>query len=166
MTQNISIPLIYAVRYDGINEFHCFMKEFKNRDDVFKHYADLLCEKITSDKDFFENFDFFVFIPSLSPDRVNYSLKLAEYVSKKLNKPVRYDVLEKIKFTKEIKTLPKEERRKEIEKSFVAKLAGNERVCIIDDVCASGATLNEVSKVLKAAGVSSVCCAVAALYVI
>ena len=165
MAHNTSNPLIYAVSYDDINEFHSFIKEFKSRDDVFKQHADFLCEKIISDKNFFESFDFFVFIPSLSSVRTNYSLKLAEYVSGKLNKPLNREILKKVRLTKELKTLPRQERGKEIENSFRAELSGGERICVIDDVFASGATLNEVSKVLKSAGASFVCSAVAALYI-
>ncbi|MDR1696281.1 MAG: hypothetical protein LBR69_06620 [Endomicrobium sp.] len=166
MARNISIPLICAVSYEDGERFHSFIKDFKTRIDVFERYADLLCEKTVSDKGFFESFDFFVYMPSLSPDRINYSLKLAEYVSEKLNKPLRCGVLEKIKPTKEIKMLPKEERAEEIANSFRAKLSGNEKICIIDDVCASGATLNEASRTLKSAGASFVCSAVAAVYLI
>ncbi|MCL2485745.1 MAG: hypothetical protein FWF00_06580 [Endomicrobia bacterium] len=159
------MKIIHAVHYDNFETFHSFMKDFKTCEDVFKHYADLLCEKIISDKDFFKSFDFFVYIPSLAQDRVNYSLKLAEYISKKLNIPLRYDVLEKIKPTKELKTLPRINRKEEIENAFHANLSGGENICVIDDVYASGATLNEVSKFLKSSAKDvSVCFAVAALF--
>ena len=96
--------------------------------------------------------------------RSNYSHKLALLLSEKLGKPVNPSLLKKIKATKELNTLPREERRKEIEDSFSAALSGGERLCIVDDVTSSGATLGEISKVLKEAGASYVCAVVVAVY--
>ncbi len=157
--------LIYAVNYDDIEKFHLFMRDFKLHCETFDKYAHFLCERMELESGFLDSFDFYVFVPFIDTDRQNYSLNLAEVISKKTGKPLRYDVLEKIKHTKQLKTLPNEERFKEIENSFSAKLAGGEKICIIDDVTASGATLEEITKVLKTAGASYVCASVVAAYI-
>ena len=164
MIKNLD-ALIYAVNYEDIDKFHLFMRDFKSHQETFDKYANFLCERILLEKDFLNSFDFFVFVPSTDASRVNYSLKLAEFISDKTGKLLNYDVLEKIKHTKELKTLPREERHKEIENSFSAKLTGGEKVCIIDDVTASGATLAEIAKALKNAGAAFICASVVAVYI-
>lgn len=156
--------LIFAVSYHDIDKFHMFMRDFKKHPEIFNKYAGFLCERIKLEKDFTDSFDCFIFVPSTDTGRTNYSHKLALLLSEKLGKPVNPSLLKKIKATKELKTLPREERRKEIEDSFSAALSGGERLCIVDDVTASGATLGEISKVLKEAGASYVCAVVVAVY--
>lgn len=157
--------LIYAVNFDDIDKFHLFMRDFKSHGETFDKYANFLCERMALEADFLDSFDFYVFVPSSDSGRVNYSLNLAELISSNTGKPLKRDVLKKIKHTKELKTLPREERHKEIEDSFSAKLAGGERICIIDDVSASGATLEEISKALKNAGAAFICASVVAVYI-
>ena len=154
--------LVFAASYDDIDKFHIFMKDFKSHNETFEKYADILCAKITPEKD---SFDFFVHVPSSNPERTNFSLKLAELISKKLGKPLNNAAVKRIKQTKELKTLPREDRHKEIEDSFCAVLKGGERICIIDDVTASGATLGEIAKILKEAGASFINAAVVAVYI-
>lgn len=156
--------LIFGVSYHDIDKFHLFMRDFKTHLETFHKYADFLCERIKLENGFLESFDYFIFVPSTDNQRVNFSEKLAKHLSEKLNKPLNSETLKKTKVTKELKTLPREERHKEIEDSFTASLKGGERICIIDDVTASGATLFEISKALKEAGASYVCAAVAAVY--
>jgi predicted amidophosphoribosyltransferase len=163
MIKNID-ELIFAVSYHDIDKFHMFMRGFKTYPETFDKYADFLCERINLEKDFLDSFDFLVYVPSTDCQRTNYSHKLASRVSQKLNKPLKDGVLKKIKITKELKTLPREERHKEIKDSFSALLSGGEKICIIDDVTASGATLGEISKALKEAGASYVSAAVVAVY--
>ena len=164
MTNKNPDALIYGVSYGDIEKFHMFMREFKTRGDIFEKYAHFLCERLSLEPGFLNSFDFFVFVPSLTPERTNYSLELARFVSAKLNKPLRADVLKKIRNTRELKTLPREERHEEIKDSFGASLNGGERVCIVDDVTASGATLSEITSALKNAGAAYVCAAVVAVY--
>ena len=156
--------LLFAVSYHDIDKFHMFMRDFKSHPETFERYADFLCGRISLEKDFLNSFDFFVYVPSTDFQRANYSLKLANYLSEKLNKPLKSGILKKIKITKELKTLPREERHKEIENSFTASLVGGERICIVDDVTASGATLGEISKALNKSGASYISAAVVAIY--
>jgi predicted amidophosphoribosyltransferase len=155
---------IYAARYDDCGLFHSFMKEFKSDPFVFCKYAEILSGKISDDKNFFDSFDFFIYVPASDSCRTNYSLKLAEIVSERTGKPLKNGIIKKIKITRELKRLQMELRPNEIEGSFAAFLSGGEKICVIDDVYASGATLGEISKTLKRAGAAYVCAAAAALF--
>ncbi|MDR1195127.1 MAG: hypothetical protein LBL00_01465 [Endomicrobium sp.] len=155
--------LIFAVNYDDMNNFHVFMRDFKMSPDTFNKTADFLCEKMETEKDFLQSFDFFIYVPSQNLQKINFSMNLALHLSQKLNKPLNAQIVRKIKITKELKMLPGNERQKEIENSFAASLKGDERICIVDDALYSGATLNEISVTLKKAGASSVSAAVAAV---
>lgn len=163
MIKNLD-ELIFAISYHDIDKFHMFMRDFKTHEDVFNRYADFLCERILLEKDFLDGFDFFIFVPSTDSQRTNFSQKLAARLSEKLNKPLNSGILKKIKITKELKNLPRDERHKEIEDSFTASLNGGEKICIVDDVTASGATLFEITKALKEAGASFVSAVVVAVY--
>ncbi|MDR2426648.1 MAG: hypothetical protein LBD46_05665 [Endomicrobium sp.] len=156
--------LIFAVNYCDMDKFHMFMRDFKTKKDVFNKYVDILCEKIILNKDFLDGFDFFVFVPSNNLQRINFSMKIARILSQKLGKFLNEKLLQKIKVIKELKTLPEKERYKEIKNSFTASLKGGERICIVDDVTASGATLSEISKILKYAGASCIYAAVIVSY--
>ncbi len=156
--------LVYAVSYDNIDKFHMFMRDFKTNQDTFDKYAGFLTERIMLDQAFLSSFDFFIFVPSLDASRTNYSQKLAEFISSKTNKPLKRDVLQKIRQTKELKTLPREERHGEIKNSFSSRLKGGEKICIVDDVTASGATLEEISTTLKKTGASFISAVVVAVY--
>jgi predicted amidophosphoribosyltransferase len=155
--------LIFAVNYDDMNNFHVFMRGFKMDADTFNKYSDFLCEKIESEKDFLQSFDFFVYVPSENSQKINFSMKLAIYLSQKLNKPLNAQILRKIRTTKELKMLPRDERYEEIQNSFAASLKGGERICVVDDALYSGATLNEISGTLKKAGALYVSGAVVAV---
>lgn len=153
--------LIYAYEYNNIDDFHTFIEDFKYGGS-FEKYAKTLCEKIKSDTKLLNSFDSFLFVPSGDKKRTNFSLKLAKYLEKDLNKPL-IDIVKKIKETKELKTLPIESRHIEIKNSFRSCSNQDMRICIVDDVCVSGATLSEMSKTLKGSGASYICAATVAV---
>jgi predicted amidophosphoribosyltransferase len=160
MAINNPDKIISALSYDDFDAFHAFMKDFKTDLRIFKKYADILSLKIIEDKNFFDSFNFYICVPPSDSGRINYSLKLAELISAKTGKPLRDGLLKKIKITKELKSLPRDLRKTEIKDSFTAFLSGGERICVIDDVSASGATICEISKTLKNSGAAYVCAAV------
>ena len=68
-------------------------------------------------------------------------------------------ILEKVKKTKTQSTLKKQERKINIENSYVVKCVDkvkNKKVILFDDIFTTGATVNEISKKLKQAGVSKI----------
>lgn len=79
-------------------------------------------------------------------------------LSKLTKIPVIEDWVVRVKKTRPLKELGMSERQKNLKKAF--KLRRNDvklsRVCVIDDIYTTGATIDEISRLLKAAGVAEV----------
>lgn len=84
----------------------------------------------------------------------NQSLLLAKKLSKKLDIPIAQDFIKKQKNTTAQAGLTLKKRQKNLKGSFgVKKNYQAKSIAIIDDVVTSGATVNEISKILKKNGV-------------
>nr|WP_175443937.1 ComF family protein [Nitrosospira sp. Nsp13] len=115
--------------------------------------ADLLLARI--DKDSFPNF--IVPMP-LHPVRLrergfNQALEIARKVSKRCGIPLLPDACKRIKDTVSQAELPWKEREKNIRGAFTCEtdLTGK-HIAMLDDVMTTGATLNELAKVLRKHG--------------
>lgn len=88
----------------------------------------------------------------------NQALLLAETIGRYLDIPVRTDIIQRVKNTKPLKLLGLVQRRDNLKKAF--KLCCNDvklkAVVIIDDIFTTGSTVDEISAVLKKAGVGEV----------
>lgn len=98
--------------------------------------------------------DFISYIPMYHKDEFrrgyNQSELLAREVSKMLKIPV-IDLVGKIRSTKEQNKLDKESRRNNLSNSFIVKESCNlsgKSIILIDDLVTTGATFNEVSRVI------------------
>lgn len=89
----------------------------------------------------------------------NQSSVLAQRLAGDLGIPHRHDVVTRIKLTPPQASLSVMERHKQLRGAFRcdADVAGL-HIAIVDDVMTSGASLNELAKVLKAAGAARVDC--------
>ena len=88
----------------------------------------------------------------------NQAELLAKYISKKLDKPLIYDLI-KTKNTLEQSHLNKAERRENLKDSFKLKHKkpiNTLRILLVDDIITTGRTMNECSRVLKEAGAMEV----------
>jgi ComF family protein len=91
----------------------------------------------------------------------NQSLLLANALSRALHTPLWSDLIERATHTPPQAELPWKERARNIKGAFrttgfaEGKLSG-QHVAVVDDVMTTGATLNELAKVLKAAGAARV----------
>ena len=77
----------------------------------------------------------------------------------KINKNLKINTgLRRIKNTRQQARLDKKSRLKNLKQAFVwrGKMAPPEAVCLVDDVVATGATLEEAARVLKKAGCKKV----------
>ncbi len=88
----------------------------------------------------------------------NQSELLGKKISQYLDIPFEKDVLQCTRQTEEQKTLGRKERMKNLRGSFSVKkeLNGIQNVLIADDVYTTGSTMDEISRVLKQAGVKHV----------
>ncbi|MBN1683915.1 MAG: ComF family protein [Gammaproteobacteria bacterium] len=93
----------------------------------------------------------------------NQALEIAKPISQKLKIPIDTKSCTRIKYTLAQASLPKKDRKKNVQKAFgVTPQFQRKHVMLIDDVMTTGNTLNELSQILKQAGVKKVdicCCA-------
>jgi predicted amidophosphoribosyltransferase len=87
----------------------------------------------------------------------NQSLEIARTLAMRLHVPLAAAACQRIRHTPPQAALPLDQRRANIRGAFVceAELEGA-RVVIVDDVMTSGATLNELTRVLLRAGAAEV----------
>ena len=87
----------------------------------------------------------------------NQTIELARFLHRRLNIPVRLDVLKRLKNTPEQAGLSREERLKNLRQAFVTNhVAMPMHVAILDDVITTGSTVHEVASILKRAGVQQI----------
>ena len=84
----------------------------------------------------------------------NQSHELAKHIGKSLNLPVIEGVLIKLKNTERQATKTLKQRQRNLKGSFALLDAiKTKHIAIIDDVVTTGATANEIAKILKRNGV-------------
>ncbi len=154
------LNIFYSEIYEDKNISFCsFMKDLKSNHEKFNKLAFDLAEKI---KPFEKEIDLFVSVPKFS-DEINetdYAKILAEILSTKLNIPYESNFLLKTKKTKKLKTIPQSERSREISSAFEVNFNEYRKICIVDDILASGATLKEVVTTFEKSGFKNISAAV------
>lgn len=155
---------VSAFVYEGSGAY--LIKKFKSGEGYLKEYfADQICKKL----DCFPECDCIVCVPMTRRAKLkrgfNQSELLAKAVSEREGKPYIKDALFKIKDTGEQKDLSRKERSKNLAGCFRV-IKGEElkgkRVLVVDDILTTGATADEVSKVILRAGAKEVYLATAA----
>ena len=87
----------------------------------------------------------------------NQTIEIAKTVSKRLNIPIDTKSCIRNRNTPHQTNLPAKQRNKNIKNAFqVIKLIDAQHIAILDDVMTTGATVNELAKVLKKSGVTRV----------
>jgi ComF family protein len=87
----------------------------------------------------------------------NQSLELARALARRLHIPIAASVCRRVRHTPPQATLPLEQRRANIRGAFECDIDLNgTRLVVVDDVLTSGATLNELARVLLRAGAAEV----------
>ena len=104
-----------------------------------------------------------VFLPMpLHPKRLaergfNQTLEIARGLARNLGRPIAPRGVLRVKDTPPQTELPYEERAKNVRGAFLCKLdLSGAAVAVLDDVMTTGATLNELARVLKRAGATRV----------
>lgn len=139
--------------------------KYGERLELINSFADPLAQRVHTRPDYI--------IPMpLHPARLrergfNQSLELARRVGENLNIPVRLDSVQRVRDTPPQSSLSRQARNKNMRQAFayvqnladINLLGGNltgQHIAIVDDVMTSGASLNEVARVLRQAGASEV----------
>jgi ComF family protein len=87
----------------------------------------------------------------------NQASEVAEQLEKRLGIPVRADLLDRMRVTREQAGLDRSNRRKNVRNAFAMRAPlGAKHVAIVDDVVTTGSTVNEVARVLKKAGAQTI----------
>ncbi len=89
----------------------------------------------------------------------NQTELVATEVAKTLKIPIYLDCITKIKHTKTQSTLSKKERKQNIKNAFSVNTMYNlnhKRLILFDDIYTTGATVNEIARILKENGVQEV----------
>lgn len=155
--------LVYFDKYvDDTRKNILFMK-FKEKAYFAEFYAELLT-KNKNINSFLKTFDYIISVPmNVSKKQTrgyNQTELMARYISKKLNIKYEKDFLLKIRETKTQSLLSKKEREENIKRVFrVNNLANllDKKIILVDDIYTTGATIKEISKILKQAGVKEIC---------
>lgn len=139
---------IYRFKYGGRREYAAY-------------YGEQMWEYL---RDFLVRTDVDAIVPvPLHPKRkrargYNQAALLARELGKWMQVPVLEDYLVRVKNTVPLKELNATERQNNLKKAF--KVCGNdvklERILVVDDICTTGSTLEEISTVLKEAGASEI----------
>ena len=152
---------ISCIEYNDISKQLILGLKYKNKTYISKYISNIIKEKLELEN---IKFDYILFVP-LHKNRLrergfNQSEKIANKLGELLNIPV-LDCIDRVKNTKKLYKLNKEDREKELKNGFTVKeninLIKNKKVILIDDIFTTGSTANEISKVLKINSADSIC---------
>ncbi|HHV47149.1 MAG TPA: ComF family protein [Tissierellia bacterium] len=152
----------YSVIYNRFIKENIHLFKYEGKSYLYKAFGELLLESINI-KGLSDKIDMVAFVPmhrrKLAQRGYNQSQLLAQYVSRKLNKPLLKNNIVKVKMTREQSRLGMLERRKNLKGSF--KAVGfqdfkDKEILLIDDIITTGATMEEISKVLMEGGAKGV----------
>jgi ComF family protein len=91
----------------------------------------------------------------------NQSCVLAEWIGREVGLPVHERLLRRVRVTQSQTRLSRRERACNIQEAFAAgalEYVSERSLVLVDDVCTTGATLNECARVLKQAGARRIYC--------
>lgn len=144
---------ISCIEYTDLSKKFVFKLKYNN-----KTYMSKIIAKIMKDKLNYENinFDVILCVPlhkkRLKERGFNQAQKISKYLSDYTNKEF-LNIIIRNKKTKRLYKLNKAEREKELKNVFEINdensYLKNKNVLIVDDIFTTGATVNEISKVLR-----------------
>lgn len=153
--------LIYSLSYnrflrEKIKEYKYYEHGYLYK--VFGEYMFQTIKKFNLE----DEIEYIMFVPSSREKHVkklyNQSELLADYLSIKLNKPIKYN-LKKIKDTKEQNKLDARDRLCNLDNAFILinemELRGR-CILLVDDIVTTGSTLSTCSNKIKQAGASNI----------
>lgn len=151
---------ISCIEYNEISKRLILGLKYNNKTYMSKYIAKIMSEKLSIER---IDFDYILFVPlhkkRLRKRGFNQAEKISKYLSA-LTNTESVDCIIRKKYTQMLYSLKKEERSNELKDVFIAnenisKLK-NKNILIIDDIFTTGATANEISKLLKLSGINKV----------
>ena len=154
---------VYACcSYEGVMKECIHLLKYKGREYMARPLGGIMADCLESGVDI-NNIDVFVPVPLHKKKKVERGFNQSELLIRqsliKYEKELSADNLIRIQNTRSQVNLYREERAMNVEGAFRVKnpeLFSGKNVLLVDDVCTTGATLNECAKSLKNAGVKKV----------
>ena len=152
--------VISCIEYTELSKKIVFGLKYNDKTYMSKYIAQIMSEKLELEN---IKFDYILFVP-LHKKRMrkrgfNQAEKIAKSLSKLINIPVVNNI-ERIYNTERLYKLNKDEREKELKNVFILKDSKheikNKNILLVDDIFTTGATVNEISKLLKLKNVNKV----------
>ncbi len=157
-TLNDGRECIYALRYAAAGVSSAIKRfKFNNRPQYAVTLGELLYLAIRNRADV----DVISYVPVSTLRRMkrgyDQSRLLAEYIAKRMNKPVEA-VLKKVRHNRKQSTLNESEKKTNVNGVYKAinKNVVGKRIILIDDVVTTGSTICECGKVLNATGIKNI----------
>ncbi|MGL5328525.1 MAG: ComF family protein [Peptostreptococcaceae bacterium] len=151
---------ISCIEYSDISKRMILEFKYKNKTYMAKYISTIMKEKLQMED---IKFEYIVFVPlhkkRLNSRGFNQSEKIANYLSLDIGKSV-INCLDRTENTKRLYKLSRKQRQVELKNAFNVndniEHVKNKNVLLIDDIFTTGATVNEISKLLKLNGVNNI----------
>lgn len=149
---------ISCIEYDDLSKKLILDFKYKNKTYMSKYIAQIMKEKLEIEN---IKFDYIIYVPlhknRLKKRGFNQAQKIGIKLSKLINTPI-LNVVYRKEDTIQLYKLSKSERKKELKNAFVVNdnnsMLKNKNILLVDDIFTTGATVNEICKVLKLNGVN------------
>ena len=152
--------VISCIEYTQLSKKIVFGLKYNNKTYMSKYIAQIMKEKLELDN---IKFDYILFVPLHKKRMRKRGFNQAEKIAKSLSKLINISVvdnIERIYNTERLYKLNKDEREKELKNVFLLKDSKhelkNKNILLVDDIFTTGATVNEISKLLKLKNVNKV----------
>ena len=154
--------LFYCFEYKGIIRNLLLKYKFSGASYLCYFFANVILnnKKIN---EIFKLYDIIIPVPMDKNKKLrrgyNQTELIVNIINKNLEINVNTNILKKIKSTKTQSKLNFYERQKNIKNAFLVKnksLIENKKIILFDDIYTTGATVNEISKILKFAGAKEI----------
>jgi competence protein ComFC len=160
--------IICLFEYSGIIKESIIRYKFFNKVYYYRTFAKFLSDKVKRVTTL-SDFDMCISVPLFRKKEFergyNQAYLISKVLSKELHIPEGSSSLERIKNTDAQSLLAKNQRVQNIKNAFQVKNPDrikNKNILLVDDIFTTGSTIDECSRVLKAAGAKSVVAAVIA----
>ena len=112
-----------------------------------------------------EHIDFIIPVPMYKSDKAKRGYNQCELIASEISHisgiPHKFNIVFKIRKTPHQKELSKNERKSNLKNAFALKnpeKISGKNIILIDDVCTTGSTLSEISRLLKNNGAGKIFC--------
>ena len=153
--------VLSACEYDGCVREKLLEFKFKGRKQLYKVFSAFIMEKLKMTNE--QKIDIIISVPlhfsKLRERGYNQSELIAKEIANQMKLPLYSNGLIKNKLTQNQSTLDKYGRSVNVRNAFEIlndKELKGKRILLVDDIITTGATVNECSKILKAAGAEEV----------